>query len=134
VIHCDIKPDNLLLDEKLDLKVCDFAGSSLHGSKALVCSSTRFWRPTPPGTPCDAQDDIFALGSTIYTILTGIEPFGDLKSDDVEARFSSAEFSDTSNLPFDEVMQSCWRGHASIEQVCSSIEESIRKSHESDKL
>jgi serine/threonine protein kinase len=37
VIRCDIKPDNFLLDENLDLKVCDFAGSSLYGSKALVC-------------------------------------------------------------------------------------------------
>jgi serine/threonine protein kinase len=37
VTRCDIKPDNFLLDENLDLKVCDFAGSSLYGSKALVC-------------------------------------------------------------------------------------------------
>ncbi|KAI4726308.1 hypothetical protein E4T49_05948 [Aureobasidium sp. EXF-10728] len=30
VIHSDIEPDNFLLDEQLNLKVCDFAGSSLH--------------------------------------------------------------------------------------------------------
>lgn len=104
VIHCDIKPDNFLLDEKLNLRVCDFAGSSLHGSRALVCGSTRFWRPTSPKTPCEAQDDIFALGSTIYIMLTGKEPFGDLDSAEVEARFSSADFPDTSKLPFDEVI------------------------------
>lgn len=129
VIHCDIKPDNFLLDQNLDLKICDFAGSSLRGSKALVCGSTRFWRPTLPQTPCEAQDDIFALGSTIYTILTGNEPFGDLESADVEIRFSSAEFPDTSNLPFDEAMQSCWGGQASIQQVCDLIETTARQMH-----
>lgn len=127
VIHCDIKPDNLLLDENLDLKVCDSAGSSLQGSKALVSSSTRFWRPTLPRTPCDAQDDISGLGSTIYMILTGQEPFGESESDEVEARFSSADFPDTSGLPFDEVMQACWRGRASVQEVCSSIKSSTRQ-------
>jgi serine/threonine protein kinase len=126
VIRCDIKPDNFLLDDNLDLKVCDFAGSSLYGSKALVCGSTRFWRPTLPKTPCDSQDDIFALGSTIYLILTGKEPFKELESTEVETRFSAAEFSDTSTLPFDEVMQSCWGGCASIREVCTSIETSMQ--------
>ena len=122
VIHCDIKPDNLLLDDDLNLRVCDFAGSSLQGSKALVCSSTRLWRPTLPRTPCDAQDDIFGLGSTIYMITTGKEPFGELESDEVEARFSAAEFPDTEGLLFAEAMQACWRGSASIEEVCVLIE------------
>lgn len=106
----------------MDLKVCDFAGSSLQGSKALVCSSARFWRPTLPGTPCDAQDDIFGLGSTIYTILTGKEPFGELESDEVEARFSAAEFPDTDGLVLGEVIQACWGGRVSIEKVCGLIE------------
>jgi serine/threonine protein kinase len=127
MVHCDIKPDNLLLDEHLNLKVCDFAGSSLQGSKALVASSTRFWRPTLPKTPCDTQNDIFGLGSTIYMILTGKEPFEELESDEVEARFSSTDFPDTSNLFFGEVIQACWRGHTSIQEVCSSIESSMRQ-------
>lgn len=132
VIHCDIKPDNFLMDEKMDLKICDFAGSSLHGSKALICSSTRFWRPTLPRTPCEAQDDIFGLGSTMYMILTGNEPFGELESDEVEARFSSANFPDTSNIPFDEVMQACWRGRTSIQQICNSIEMNTRQMQKPD--
>jgi serine/threonine protein kinase len=125
MVHCDIKPDNFLLDENLYLKVCDFAGSSLYGSKALVCGSTHFWRPTLPKTPRDAQDDIFGLGFTTYLTLTGKEPFAELESAGVEARFSSATFPDTSNLLFDEVMQSRRRSRASIEQVCTSMEKSI---------
>jgi hypothetical protein len=41
------------------------------------------------------------LGSTIYMIFTGKEPFGDLESVEVEARSSTAELPDASNLPFD---------------------------------
>jgi hypothetical protein len=66
-------------------------------------------------------------------ILTVKEPFAELESAEVEARFLSATFPDTSNLSFDEVMQSCWGSRASIEQVCTSEEKSIRKLHESDK-
>jgi hypothetical protein len=66
-------------------------------------------------------------------ILTGKEPLAELDSAEVEAKFLSATFPDTSNLSFDEVMQSCWRTRASIEQVCTSMEKSIRISLESDK-
>jgi len=132
VIHCDIKPNNLLLDDNLDLKVCDFAGSSLHGSEALVCGATRFRRPILSQGPCDAQDDVFGLGSTIFTIVTGTEPFEKFESNEVEARFSAAEFPDTEGLLFGEVMQVCWRGSASIGEVCGMIEKSTREMQKLD--
>jgi hypothetical protein len=70
-----------------------------------------------PKTLRDAQDDIFALGSAIYKKLTGEEPFEELEDAEVEARFSAAKFPDLSTLPFDEAMQSCWRGRASIQEL-----------------
>ena len=127
MIHCDIKPDNLLRDDNLNLKVCDFAGSSLQGSDALVCGATRFRRPILSQAPCDAQDDVFGLGSTIYTIVTGTEPFEKFESNEVEARFSAAEFPDTEGYLFGEVMQACWRGNTSIVEVCGLIEKSTRE-------
>jgi hypothetical protein len=72
------------------------------------------------------------LGSTIYMIFTGKEPFGDLESVEVEARSSTAELPDASNLPFDDVMQSCWGGRADIHQVCSSIERSMQQMQKSE--
>jgi hypothetical protein len=68
----------------------------------------------------------------LYRILTGEEPSGELESAEVEARFSAAKFPDTSTLPFDEAMQSCWRGRASIQEVCSSIDTSIREMQKPD--
>lgn len=44
-IHCDIRPRNLLLDVALDIKIIDFSGSSLVGSKPASGEGTRFFLP-----------------------------------------------------------------------------------------
>src|SRR5450432_1780361 len=85
VIHCDLDPKNLLLDADLGLKIADFSGSSLEGSKASACVGTRFlqpefnWRKPPT-----IQQDLFSLGSTIYSIMTGHAPFEELQSNEVQ--------------------------------------------------
>jgi serine/threonine protein kinase len=54
VVWCDMRPRNMLLDADLSLKVADFGGSSLNGSKSLICGGTRYyvddvWKgPTAP--------------------------------------------------------------------------------------
>lgn len=56
VIHCDVGPHNLLLDADLSLKIADFSGSSLDGSRAMVCPGIRYTLPDPnwkPGKPPD---------------------------------------------------------------------------------
>lgn len=76
VLHCDINPKNFLLDARLGLKIADFGGSSLAGSRPSACSGQRFclpdrcWRDPPT-----VHDDLFALGSTIYFIMTCQPPF-----------------------------------------------------------
>ncbi|KAJ5561854.1 hypothetical protein N7461_000615 [Penicillium sp. DV-2018c] len=45
IIHCDIKPRNLLLDATLNIKIIDFSGSSLDGSKPTSGEGTRFYLP-----------------------------------------------------------------------------------------
>lgn len=76
VLHRDINPKNFLLDAHLGLRIADFGGSSLAGSKPSACSGQRFslpdksWRDPPT-----AQDDLFALGITIYFIMTCQPPF-----------------------------------------------------------
>ncbi|WEW61354.1 hypothetical protein PRK78_006844 [Emydomyces testavorans] len=52
VRQADIGSQNLLLDEKDDLKFADFPGSSIDGEQAFVCSSSRaslppFWEHHP---------------------------------------------------------------------------------------
>jgi serine/threonine protein kinase len=65
VIHCDIKPRNFLLDATLDIKVIDFSGSSLDGSKPASGEGTRFYLPRHWRDQPTVTTDLFALGSSV---------------------------------------------------------------------
>ncbi|KAM3425809.1 hypothetical protein NHJ13734_009913 [Beauveria thailandica] len=67
VIHGDLRRANILVDDKLDAKVADFAGSSLDLSPLLI-ESPAF---NPYYTPLSTKGDIYAFGSLAYEILTG---------------------------------------------------------------
>ncbi|KAF5019177.1 hypothetical protein F66182_8827 [Fusarium sp. NRRL 66182] len=121
VIHCDIGPHNFLLDEDLNLKIADFAGSSLNHSATDTCPGVRY---TPPHLDWTSwkdpgpEIDIFGLGSTIYYILTGKAPFSEFQSEEVERRFLAHEFPDLADIPCSEIIQRCWlQKFASADEV-----------------
>jgi serine/threonine-protein kinase len=89
VVHRDLKPANLFLTRGPEgeprLKVLDFglskvlsegAGQSLTGSDHVV-GSPHFMSPEQIRTPreVDQRSDIWALGATLFTMLTGRVPF-----------------------------------------------------------
>ncbi|KAJ5035184.1 uncharacterized protein L3040_008441 [Drepanopeziza brunnea f. sp. 'multigermtubi'] len=82
VIHCDVNPKNFMLDAHLGLKIADFSGSSLAGSKPSAYNGTRFSIPDDDRRhPPTVQDDLFALGTTIYFIMTSQLPFPELSEE-----------------------------------------------------
>lgn len=83
VIHCDIHPNNLLLDEHLDIQLCDFAGSLFGPLDGGAMESIRFFLPRDPLATPDVKSDLFALGSTMYFIMSDHEPYDDLADDEV---------------------------------------------------
>ncbi|KAH6721164.1 spindle assembly checkpoint kinase [Leptodontidium sp. MPI-SDFR-AT-0119] len=109
VIHCDVEPKNFLLDADLSLKIADFSGSSLDGSNASACAGTRFLPPSFDWrSPPTIQNDLFGLGSTIYTIMTGRYPFQEVSSREVERLYAAQDFPDVTHTLCGAAIQRCW--------------------------
>ena len=113
VIHCDVGPHNFLLDVDLSLKICDFAGSSIDGSCASVAPGVRYRIPGLSRIhyqPATVKEDLFALGSTIYFIATGYEPYSKLTDDDeVKRLYDEGVFPKLVGIPFADIIALCWR-------------------------
>ncbi|KAI1775336.1 kinase-like domain-containing protein [Hypoxylon cercidicola] len=131
VIQGDVGPHNFLLDGDLNLKICDFAGSSLDGSLATVVPRMRYrlpslaWRHTQVVT---IKEDLFALGSTIYFIATGHEPHDELTDEEeVEKLYADGIFPELGGVPFAEAIELCWRQKA--ESTQRVVEIARRPSH-----
>ncbi|KYK57231.1 hypothetical protein DCS_04238 [Drechmeria coniospora] len=111
VIHCDVTPRNFLLNAQLDLYIADFAGCSISGSARLVAPGSRY---QPPGwnwkRKAVESDDVFALGSVLYFIIVGTEPYANLEEDEVHDLFQKAKFPNVDQLPCGGVIQGCWDG------------------------
>ncbi|KAI5799343.1 kinase-like domain-containing protein, partial [Peziza echinospora] len=118
VLHSDISTNNILLcdhetarwgnfkrcwpwiSEKkhVDIRLCDFAGSSLDGRKASVTYETRCSRPGKVEIPI-VQDEMFAFASVVYEIYTGKRPFELVESDEeIEEKFERGEFPNTASI------------------------------------
>jgi len=99
----------MLLDADLSLKVADFGGSSLNGSKSLICGGVRYYVDDVWKGPTTPRMDYFALGSTIYEIMTGTSPYEEVNSKDVQPLFDSKTFPDLSGVPCGDLAEKCWR-------------------------
>lgn len=79
VIHCDIKPGNLLLSDAMELKISDF-GAALYASAEHTyltgVGSPAYMSPEQvEDKRLNHQTDIYSLGVVLYQLLTGKLPF-----------------------------------------------------------
>lgn len=80
VVHRDIKPSNILLTKDGTAKVSDFGISK--ALDTLAKETLRAWRtwgyapPEQAGEQADARMDVYALGVTLFEMLTGKLPYG----------------------------------------------------------
>jgi serine/threonine protein kinase len=63
--------------------------------------STPFFLPRDPLSTPNAKSDLFALGSVMYYIMAGREPYDGLSEDEITARFSRGEFPHVARLLVD---------------------------------
>ena len=74
IIHCDLKPANILVDDRLNVYLVDFGFASL-GNKEISASSV--FKGTPGFIPPEqaiapnTATDLYSLGVTIICLLTG---------------------------------------------------------------
>jgi len=81
VIHRDIKPQNLLLDDAGVLKVMDFGVARLaqstarHTQAGLIVGTPAYMSPEQlTGEDVDARSDLYAVGAVLFELLTGQLP------------------------------------------------------------
>ncbi|KAF1987441.1 kinase-like protein [Aulographum hederae CBS 113979] len=117
VVHCDLHPNNSLLDKNLDLLICDFSGALFGELDGKAMESTRFWLPRDPLSDPNQRTDIFALGSVMYFIMTGRQPYEDLSDDEVTARFRKVEFPDVEEIVCGRTINGCWIGRLKSAQA-----------------
>ncbi|XP_017784277.1 PREDICTED: dual specificity mitogen-activated protein kinase kinase dSOR1-like [Nicrophorus vespilloides] len=84
IIHNEVKPNNILLNSKGDIKLCDF-GASCHLSDSLINSfiGTRSYMSPErlQGENSTVQSDIWALGFTLLEMAIGMYPIPPPKKD-----------------------------------------------------
>ncbi|OQW96884.1 MAG: hypothetical protein BWK77_03300, partial [Verrucomicrobia bacterium A1] len=84
LIHCDLKPGNILVDEDGIIKIADFSGIS----RSNLSAEAQLLREVMIGTPnymspeqvrgieaIDFRVDIYSLGALLYHLVTGVLPF-----------------------------------------------------------
>ena len=78
VIHRDIKPGNIMLDEAGNAYLSDFGIARVLGSEmtgSMIIGTPAYMSPEQAnGIPIDGRADIYALGVVLFELLTGEEP------------------------------------------------------------
>ncbi|OAL37098.1 hypothetical protein AYO20_03575 [Fonsecaea nubica] len=109
VHHVDIGAHNVLIDKsRSNLKLCDFAGSSLDGSEPLVLAGYR--AQCPWSDDSSIETELFALGSLLYELSTGLEPYDDKPLSDITSLFRAKQFPPVGHLVLGPVINKCWMG------------------------
>ncbi|MDF1744769.1 MAG: protein kinase [Gimesia sp.] len=91
LVHRDIKPDNLMLTQDRSVKVVDFGLSKLLDAAndtrdaktkvGQILGTPQFMSPEQfQGQDLDSRSDIYSLGATYYSLLTGKLPYEKCRS------------------------------------------------------
>jgi eukaryotic-like serine/threonine-protein kinase len=83
VVHRDMKPENVMVDEHDNVKLIDFGIASDAGARRLTYANITATLGTPnyispeqvKGKRGDGRSDIYAVGVMLYEMLTGKMPF-----------------------------------------------------------
>ncbi len=119
VVHRDIKPQNVLLSRRGDVKIIDFgiaqrerlpsmaepltSGSAAEGRTHEAFGTPAYMSPEQIlGDTVDARSDLFSLGVVLYRMLTGTRPFEQDTKGTAPGRASAERLRRDAPVPFRE--------------------------------
>lgn len=116
VRHSDFRLEQWLLDETLNARLSDFNASGydrnveigLEGSEALGAETASHFMPRDPAHDNTVESDLFALGSTLYELVTGKAPYEGRSPESVENLFREGVFPGVDGLPLGDLIMGCW--------------------------
>lgn len=77
ILHCDLKPGNILLDQDHKPRLADFGQSRLSHEQTPSLGTLFYMAPEQANLQAvpDARWDVYALGALLYRMLTGNPPY-----------------------------------------------------------
>ncbi|KAJ6093407.1 hypothetical protein N7486_008696 [Penicillium sp. IBT 16267x] len=147
VIHSDLALRQFFVDGELNIRLGDFNSSQYPEHPALGYEKATHCLPRDYEQPNTILSDLFALGSTLFELVTGKVPYAELypvepkeiaqSSDqdiirarvqrqyaadiEVEKRFKNLEFPDVSHIFRGDIILGCWSGKfSSADEVLRS--------------
>lgn len=88
ILHCDLKPANILLDNSDEPRLGDFGQSRLTTEQSPALGTMYYMAPEQADLNAvpDARWDVYALGALLYEMLAGTPPY---RSPETERRLSA---------------------------------------------
>uniref|UniRef100_A0A7N0T4D7 Protein kinase domain-containing protein n=1 Tax=Kalanchoe fedtschenkoi TaxID=63787 RepID=A0A7N0T4D7_KALFE len=128
IIHCDLEPSNILLDDSGHLKVADFNVSKLLRVTGSVpkdldkADSCRYAAPEVFGTKdYDTKVDVFSFALILQEMIEGCPPFPAKKDKDIRKAYAAKE-----RPPFNAPSNRYAHGLKNLIEVCWSQKPSER--------
>lgn len=81
LVHRDVKPENMLVDRWCRVKVLDFGLARVEGLQSITRAGTvvgSLYYVSPEqllGHKLDGRTDVYALGVSLYEMVTGVRPY-----------------------------------------------------------